>query len=371
MNINFQITISGYYGYGNTGDEAILHSILNSFKSLNNIPRVSLLYTDAKPDFEYPDISIINRKNYPEIYKTLRKTDLFISGGGGLLQDITGFKSIAYYLGLLKMAQSLRVPTMIYAQGIGPILTKRGKWLTQNVINKTSLITLRDTASIDILKSYNIKNDIHLTADPAFLLEKASCDKINEILKEENIRSPIDITISPRPWKEETDSLIKSFSTFINKLHNKNKDINILLLPFQPSTDSEVCLKIFEACENKNNCYILKKLYKPAELMGIIGLSKINIAMRLHALIFSISTLIPSIAISYDPKVTQMAKTADSDIIDLKEISPEIIEEKLSNTQKHIYVKKEFLEKTRKTQIENALKNNQLLISNFMQQFNV
>ena len=50
----------------------------------------------------------------------LAESDLLISGGGSLLQDATSLRSLVYYLWIVRMALSMRVPVMFYAQGMGP-----------------------------------------------------------------------------------------------------------------------------------------------------------------------------------------------------------------------------------------------------------
>ncbi|GAH21215.1 unnamed protein product [marine sediment metagenome] len=81
----------------------------------------------------------------------MRNVNLFISGGGGLLQDSTGKGwSILYYLGLILAAKIVKVPVMIYAQGIGPINKKFNKLLIKWILNKVDLITVRDSPLIGV-----------------------------------------------------------------------------------------------------------------------------------------------------------------------------------------------------------------------------
>src|SRR5207247_740740 len=57
-----------------------------------------------------------------DVLAALRRCDLFISGGGSLLQDVTSLNSLLFYLMQIRLARMLRRRVMIYAQGIGPLL---------------------------------------------------------------------------------------------------------------------------------------------------------------------------------------------------------------------------------------------------------
>ncbi|PKP54929.1 polysaccharide pyruvyl transferase CsaB, partial [Candidatus Atribacteria bacterium HGW-Atribacteria-1] len=117
-----KIMISGYYGFNNTGDEAILKSMVGAFKE--KIPQIKITVLSHNPlqTSRTYQVKAINRLHLISIICCLRNVNLFISGGGGLLQDSTGKGwSILYYLGLILAAKIVKAPVMIYAQGIGPV----------------------------------------------------------------------------------------------------------------------------------------------------------------------------------------------------------------------------------------------------------
>ncbi|RYD07047.1 hypothetical protein N752_00260 [Desulforamulus aquiferis] len=61
-------------------------------------------------------MSAHNRWKLREIYRALKDSDMLISGGGSLLQDVTGLKSLLYYLGVILLARMLGKPVFFYAQ---------------------------------------------------------------------------------------------------------------------------------------------------------------------------------------------------------------------------------------------------------------
>ena len=93
-------------------------------------------------------------------------SDVLISGGGSLLQDITSFKRLFYYLVVSMTALVLGNKVIIFAQGFSKFRTKTGKFLTRFVLKRCHQVTVRDRQSQEYLTSLGIEST--LVADPVF-----------------------------------------------------------------------------------------------------------------------------------------------------------------------------------------------------------
>ena len=93
-----KVVLSGYYGFDNIGDEAVLYSIISLLKK--NIPNVQITVLSNNPDKTsiLYQVEAVNRWNLKKIISVIKKSDLVISGGGSLLQDVTSNKTIPYYI---------------------------------------------------------------------------------------------------------------------------------------------------------------------------------------------------------------------------------------------------------------------------------
>ncbi|MBF6633431.1 MAG: polysaccharide pyruvyl transferase family protein, partial [Planococcus sp. (in: Bacteria)] len=89
-----RIVLSGYYGFDNVGDEAILYAIIHSLKEY--YPRIEIIVLSNKPEktAETYRVKAVNRWSLKDIRAAIKSSDGLISGGGSLLQDETGRKSI-------------------------------------------------------------------------------------------------------------------------------------------------------------------------------------------------------------------------------------------------------------------------------------
>lgn len=361
-----KIMISGYYGFNNFGDEAILKSMVRAFKE--KIPQIKILVLSQNPlkTSQTYQVKAINRLHLISILNCLRDTNLFISGGGGLLQDSTGKGwSILYYLGLILGAKIIRVPVMIYAQGIGPISQQINKKLMRWILNKVDLITVRDNFSKELLENLGVvKPSIYVNSDPSFLLNKKDINcilnnypHIQELMNSDN--RPI-IGVSVRKYKGNRPDLKIMFAQLADYLIEKYK-VKIVFLPFKFDDDVQVSEEILSLM--KNQADILKIKLEPEELISILSQFSLMIGVRLHSIIFSSMANLPFIAFKYDPKVKNfVAELGLSELLlELDNVSLEKIQEKIEYIRENKDRIKEILSEKVKDLKEKALINNNLV----------
>ena len=118
--------VSGYIGFDNFGDEAIAHVLTEKLKK-DGAEKITLI--SSKPD-KTQTIYSVDSCGMLNFLKPLIESDILISGGGSLLQDVTSLKSLMYYLFVILTALFFRKKVIIYSQGIGPINSKFGQFLT-------------------------------------------------------------------------------------------------------------------------------------------------------------------------------------------------------------------------------------------------
>ena len=362
-----KIMISGYYGFNNTGDEAILKSMVGAFKE--KIPQIKITVLSQSPlqTSQSYQVKAINRLHLIDIMRCLRDTNLFISGGGGLLQDSTGKGwSILYYLGLILAAKTVKVPVMIYAQGIGPVNKKINKKLIKWILNKVDLITVRDKPSKELLENLGVvKPSIYVNSDPVFLLKKKNINNIidrhpliQQLINSDN--RPL-IGVSVREYKGnglDSKSIFAQAADYLVE----NYQAKIIFLPFKFDEDvysSEEILSLM-----KNKAEVLKIKLEPEELLSVLSRLSLLVGVRLHSIIFSSIANIPFVAFNYDPKVKYFVED-----LGLSELLLEIGEDiSLKNIQEKVeYIRENndkikdiLLEKVNNLE-EKALANNELV----------
>jgi polysaccharide pyruvyl transferase CsaB len=294
-----RILISGYFGFNNLGDEAILNSMIQMIKEL--VPDAKIIVLSNSPEstkVKY-DTESIYRYDIFKIMSEMKKSDIFISGGGSLLQDVTSLRSVPYYLGLIFLALIFQMKTIFFAQGVGPVKNKVFRFLIEKVLNRVDYISVRDDKSKTFLEKLGIKkNKINSIDDPVFALNISNLELDQKEKKDDEIKN---IGISVRNWHQ--NSYLDSLADFLNTLGEKN-NISITIIPFHQGKDVEISKKLQGMLEvdsrlrsYTDNLDEVNEFYKKLDLF---------IGVRLHSLIFSVVNGIPFIGISYDPKTDSL-----------------------------------------------------------------
>ena len=302
-----RIVLSGYYGFDNVGDEAILYAIIHSLREYH--PRIEILVLSNKPEktAETYRVKAVNRWSLKEIRAAIKSSDGLISGGGSLLQDETGRKSIPYYAGVMKIAQQLKKPVFVYAQGMGPISSKLNQIIVKHVLNSVKLLTVRDEQSQQLLEKIGVTKDIHLVPDPVMGLEADNFESI--WLRQQNFENKV-ISVSVRDWNNEAyafGEIAKGLDELVNKGHE------IVFVPMHGKHDFKTSQQVQSLMKTK--AHIAPYDSTIQEKMAIIKESDVLFGMRLHALIFAAVSYTPFVALSYDPKIDSFANIVSQPVL--------------------------------------------------------
>lgn len=309
-----KILISGYYGFDNFGDDAILHAMVSEMKKHLNNPKITVISGNPAKTKKVYDVDSVYKLNFKEIIKKMKACNVFISGGGSLLQDVTSCRSFLYYLGLIFLAKYIyRKRTIIFAQGVGPISTIFARFIARQVLNNVDLVTVRDKDSQSYLKKLGI--DSILVADPAWGLEiSATADNLLKVDK-------INLGIQLREWKALTNKNLNIIAdTICEKFNDEKKCINLISL--QDTHDLEITQRL-------KNILFKKKLKSEVRIysgltidqsINLLGNLDYLIGMRFHANLISINFNVPTMALSYDPKVTSLALESKIPFINVNSI---------------------------------------------------
>ncbi|NLK09185.1 MAG: polysaccharide pyruvyl transferase CsaB [Firmicutes bacterium] len=297
------IIISGYYGFGNLGDEALLTALLQIFSSLWPHARFTVLSGDPQRTSSEHGVSAVSRSDFRTLRALLKQPDTaFISGGGTLFQDVTSSRSLYYYLSLLLLCHRYNVPTVVYGQGVGPFRHSWNRYLTGLVLKQVKLMVVRETEAYNSVLQWGFVNQKQLVlgADPVLALK--SLVKEGPNLREELGLSekPQDkvLLVCPRPGSGLSANL-KLIAACLDEIMHKGWQV--VLLPFQYDLDYPICRQIADSMDNAPAVW--DKPLTVEEALLLVGQADYCLGMRLHSLVFAGLWGIPMVGLVYDPKV--------------------------------------------------------------------
>lgn len=289
-NSSQKVAICGYYGHGNLGDEAILRIITEHIKKIS--PRA--------------DIFIVNPKSPIDAIIALQGAELFIFGGGSLLQNATSDLSLLCYLAIIKLAGALCKRKIMLSNGFGPIITRhipRALLLQaiKNTVKTFDYISVRDKNSQISLKALLPNKKINLIPDPVYeILPQIS----NNIVKKSTQNSQNSSYIAYIPnsralhiSKLSTEQICSALTDLANQSNAS------LLIAVMNNEDIPLAREI---CKKTKSAQVI--LSATAEdLCKALSDASLTITQRYHGALISLSLGIPTIALSTDPKIVSLS----------------------------------------------------------------
>lgn len=307
-----RILISGYYGFDNLGDDTVLFGIMSSLQKREPDAEIVVLSNQPERTEALFGVKAVNRWNFAVIFRELMRCDMLVMGGGSLLQDVTGGKSILYYLGIAQLAYLLKKPIVFYGQGIGPISKSLSEKLIRQVVNRVDLITVRDPKSREDLLSYGVgKPEIHVTADPAFAIDRSlfSEDAGAKLLKEFGV-----LTKHLGGEQKVAGIAIRNWSTShpFHQVLAQNADQlvrdgwKVVFIPMQYPGDVGASQRVLS--HMKERAVLLNRQFSFRDIANIIANTDLIVGMRLHSLILAAHCGVPFVSLSYDPKINRFVQ---------------------------------------------------------------
>ncbi|MER3588054.1 MAG: polysaccharide pyruvyl transferase CsaB [Mastigocladus sp. ERB_26_1] len=287
--------LSGYYGKGNGGDEALLATLLQMLPS--DVTPVVLSGNPEETHNRY-GVEAYERMAFPSLIKGLRSCDALIWGGGSLIQDATGAISPFYYGGMMSVAQKMGLKTVAWAQGIGPLHRRVTRWLARQTFAGCTRVSVRDRASASLLSDWQIPHI--LAPDPVWALQSKPVPGLWDLSAPR-----VAVTLRSHPLLTPTrlSNLTRALVDF-----QKATQTFIVLLPFQKAQDLSIAQAMQSALKDVSQILCLEE---PQLLKGVFRGIEMAIGMRLHSLIMAASEGCRCFALSYDPKVNRLMEDLD------------------------------------------------------------
>jgi len=313
-----RVVISGYYGFDNLGDEAVLAATVAALRQERPDAGIVVLSGNPRGTARALGVEAVARARLGRVGGILRGCDLFLSGGGSLFQDATSWRSPWYYLGVLGLALRLARRTAVYAQGIGPLRGRAVRLAAQRLLNAVDLIIVRDPDSLGSLDALGVdRSPAALAGDPGLLLTP---DRSPRVLAEQASwgQEGVPAGLALRPWGDDAwGDVVVAAARAVAERHG----VRWICLPMHRSQD--LALVERAAARIGFGARALREPVTPREMVALIGGLHLIVGMRLHALIFGATQGVPLVSLAYDPKVGAFVRELGEPLLGLPHLTAE------------------------------------------------
>jgi len=339
------ILISGWYGGGNIGDEAILSSIIQGLRGggLNcDIKVLTPFPDDVHRIYGLDAIKHVNlyslkgflcgifKGHFWTLIKTAYDCDIILIGGGGLIKDFHGTRNLLHIIDEAYLFKILRKKCIFCFIGVEPLFNNLSKSLIRSLFRLVDSFIVRDLTSYRVIANIikpSCKKKLGITSDPTFLLNPEPIRNCEEAWVQDVTES---IIISPRALLEIATNKqgysIPEVVAKVTKYLIEVLNVKVTFLPFcrnKGDNDLEIIKKILKMLPEtmvSEFVIVIDDNYSPAQIKWIVSKAKGVIGMRLHSIIFASSVGVPFIGICGDnlrrPKIRDFAEEIEmSDFI--------------------------------------------------------
>lgn len=319
-----RIFLVGYYGFGNGGDELILRTALADLRAAAPDLTVRVLSHDPAATEREHGVPAAPRARPDLVLAGIRRADLVVVGGGGLLQDATGSATVPYYAGLAWAGRTMGRGVAGYALGVGPLRRRASRWWIRRGFDGAP-ISVRDEGSADALVSCGLdRARITVAADPVWGLDLGPGLKGPAIQGMGGAFSPasagvprrIAVCLRPSPgWEGAAESVARTCRDVF--------DADLVAIPFHPALDRSIAERTARA-HPRGHVADWKSL---DGLIAAVAGCDLIVTMRYHAGVLAARLGIPFVALSPDGaegKVGQVARVVGEHVRGLEEVQEAI-----------------------------------------------
>ena len=205
MTRRYDVALCGYYGFGNVGDEMILHAIVELAQE-SGLKKDRILALSASPRQTEEELSIaaVNRWRPKSALCALRESRTLLLGGGGLLQDATSLRSPLYYWGVVMESRIAGCRPWAFGQSVGPFHKKISERIARDALRRCSPRIVRDTPSQRLLSKWGLSAD--LAPDPAFVLDAGPLIESGDV-----------VILNIRPWGNLSIEIAREAAAYAQK----------------------------------------------------------------------------------------------------------------------------------------------------------
>jgi polysaccharide pyruvyl transferase CsaB len=335
------LTLLGYYGFNNLGDDLLLAQLMQTLHELaeqGQLPEPDYRILSQHPQqtaLQYPHAQVMHRFRPWGLVQALWGCQWLILGGGGLFQDKTSLSSVVYYTGVVMLARVLGAKVIWWGQGLGPLQHPLAKGLTAMALKLSHLCLLRDADSLALGQGLApAHRSMVQVADPAWLfsplLHEAGGHEADVHEADANVSGPVapdavadlittgsrhgvrvGVGVSLRAWPDLTPVGITALAHGVESYMQRNAtpDGAVVLLVFQPAQDQPILQQFAEAITHINPLRPLQwQAVDCSNVLQQMATLQAVVAMRFHAVLLASLCQTPVFAVSYDPKVQQLAQ---------------------------------------------------------------
>lgn len=266
--------------------------------------------------------------------EALTRADLVVSMGGGYLNgDRSLMANVCVYLMLapLKLAKRFGAYVVCAPQSMGPFATRFQRKIATDTLEKIDLLLTREQKTVQLLSELQGEFPVVPSVDSGFLFKTEMAADLRGHLHVDGQKLLVGVTVRrwldiKRQYKYEL-AIAQTIDHLIEKYQAA-----VVLIPQVTSAlgrddDRIVAGNVYAKTKRKNHVHVLTEDYTHQQIKALYSELDLLIGTRFHSVIFSLTSLVPALAIEYEHKTSGIMHDLNLDtwVVKIEEARGEIL----------------------------------------------
>jgi polysaccharide pyruvyl transferase CsaB len=297
----------------NLGDEAILAGMAASLRTAWPEAELAVVSSNPAGFLDRHGCEAVPFRDVPALAGAVAASDLVLLGGGSIFFDYWGcdpdavltprHQGLSLWTGIALLAAACDKPLMVYGAGVGPLRSADGRLLARVVFELAHAVCVRDRESNVTLDSLGLEGvAAMITGDAALRVSLPPAPKLE--LPRPWLGVALrqwDVNADSEHWQTETAAALDRFL--------EQSGGTALLVPchrpvrWPLTNDGGISEVVRQRMALRDQVHAIDIELPWAERAALLSRCDQVFAMRYHAVLFALAAAVPTVSLSYDPKV--------------------------------------------------------------------
>jgi colanic acid/amylovoran biosynthesis protein len=268
--------------------------------------------------------------------RAILDADLMAPVGGGYLRGRPGIASSTELLLLLHpilLAKLAGVPVMHYSQSVGPFGNSVQRRLVGWTLRQLDLLLVREDVTLDVVRPMRLPPGTVVRAvDGGFLFAGGSEPVITDVVDLGPGRPVVGVTVGqwlPGPAQARYERAVAELCEHVIDTGAEVVFVQQVTAVHHGDDDRIVSRRVAALVRRDRHVHVITRSYDCDQITALYGSLDLTVGTRFHSVIFSLTALVPALAIEYEHKTGGIMKDLGLSewVCDISDVTgPQLIE---------------------------------------------
>ena len=315
------VSVLGYFGAGNFGDEYILETVDARVRELDAGASVVAVSENPEHTLAHRGVYAVTLRGKAVLDDVLAHSAAalvtagllfdqgirWVMGKSEMLSDVP-LPDIPGIAGYVSLASMNNARPLLYGIGAGPLNVSDSRRLVAFMGQVGAVFTARDAATADLVRACGVSDEqVVLAADTAFLAAEPDAGRAKEFLTEHGLDAEGQrlVAVSLRDYEGQPADFARRVAVALDIAADRDERVRFIFCVLD-STDKSLSNAVIANMRRADAALVYDAGDDVGAMAGMLALCWSGVSMRYHASLLLMASGKPCVGIGYLPKVESL-----------------------------------------------------------------